>query len=390
MESDWSVPEKEVFRSIGEILDDNRRAVLATVVSIEGSAYRRPGAKMIIPEDGVGIGSITAGCLEDEVFELGRSVLEEGRPRVEQYDLMSDNDIWGLGLGCNGIIDVLLEPLDEDYRPAVEAFQERRPIAILKVLSSEDIDPDTRLTFDHQDGFQVQTGSLPDWLRDALQQPVKSLIEHGSSETVQVEGPSGETRVYIEGIAPPPELNILGSGPDVGPLAEVAGKNDFLVTVVGFRGGQDLEEMFPHADRHVTTTPAQLGQELRLDSRSYPVVMTHNYVDDRVALLELVESDVPYIGLMGPGERFENMLDDYSDPEEQKVLDALERIYTPIGLNLGGGSPYQIALSIVAEILTVHNDRQPMHLKEHEGPIHRRLSPSEQTEVEIGSPSPVN
>src|SRR6056297_1949731 len=123
-EQDWSVPETEVLTSIRTLLDEGREAVVATVVDVEGSAYRRPGAKMLVEEGGEGLGHITAGCLEDEVFELTAEVLAAGEPRIETYDLMNDDeDVWGLGVGCNGIIEILLEPLDESYRPAVEAFE---------------------------------------------------------------------------------------------------------------------------------------------------------------------------------------------------------------------------------------------------------------------------
>ncbi|MFT4946479.1 MAG: xanthine dehydrogenase accessory factor, partial [Natronomonas sp.] len=115
---DWSVPETEVMDAVGDAIDD-RRAVLATVVDVVGNAYRRPGAKMVIAEEGDGIGSITAGCLEDEVLAIAEDVIAEGRPRVEQFDLTGDDDVWGLGVGCNGVIDILLEPLEDSYRPVV-------------------------------------------------------------------------------------------------------------------------------------------------------------------------------------------------------------------------------------------------------------------------------
>ena len=127
-QSNWSVPETEVVQRIRDRLDADKTDVLATVVNVEGNAYRRPGAKMLLDEGGTGVGSITAGCLEDELVKVGREVRETGRPELVTYDLMEDDedDVWGMGVGCNGVIEVLLEPLTETYRPAVEAFFDGR------------------------------------------------------------------------------------------------------------------------------------------------------------------------------------------------------------------------------------------------------------------------
>lgn len=136
--NNWSVPETEVMRTIGEQLEADQPAALATIVDVEGNAYRRPGAKMLLTPDGEGVGSITAGCLEDDLIQVGKVVRKEDRPRIETYDLMEgEDDVWGLGVGCNGIIDVLVEPLDKGYQPAVEAFADGRDIASLTVLESD-------------------------------------------------------------------------------------------------------------------------------------------------------------------------------------------------------------------------------------------------------------
>ncbi|WP_216824727.1 XdhC family protein [Salinigranum rubrum] len=162
-DANWSVPETEVLTQARRLLESDRRGVLATVIRVEGSAYRRPGAKMVIPEDGVGVGHITAGCLEDEVQGLASDVLEAGEPRVEHYDLMpeaDDDDVWGLGVGCNGRIDILLEPLDETYRPAVDAFAEGYDVGVLTVTDGDHAgarayyDPRGE-TFDLGEGFDA-------------------------------------------------------------------------------------------------------------------------------------------------------------------------------------------------------------------------------------------
>lgn len=181
-----------------------------------------------------------------------------------------------------------------------------------------------------------------------------------------------EATVFIEGVQPPPRLVVLGSGHDVGPVVELGVKNGFRVEVVGFRGAIDLESRFPTADEHVSTAPAAVTEASEPDERTYAVVMTHNFVDDRLALEALLESDAPYIGMMGPRERFTELLEAINaDGETVSELD-LERVYAPIGVDLGAGSPYGIATSIISEVMAVHNDREPEHLTDREGPIHER------------------
>ncbi|PSQ19571.1 xanthine dehydrogenase [Halobacteriales archaeon QS_8_69_26] len=373
--SEWSVPESDVMAGALELLGEGREAVLATVVDIEGSAYRRPGAKMVITADGDGVGSITAGCLEDEVVAIAAEVRDSGEPRLETYDLMEDDDVWGLGVGCNGIIDILLEPLDESLRPALEAYEAGDPIGAVTVLSGDG--EGSRAHYRPGSGFEAPPGAdpLPDRVADAVEDVTRELVGRGKADTVEVETGEGTATVFVDGIAPPPELVVCGTGHDVGPVVELAKRADFRVTVVGFRGANATPERFPEADDVIATSPAQIAEayERGFDDDTYAAVMTHNFVDDRIAVDELLGTDAPYVGLMGPRERFEEMLEDFEDEGRTFRDEELDRVYTPAGLDLGGGAPYQIALSIVAEALAVHNDRDPRHLKEREGPIHERL-----------------
>lgn len=371
-EGDWSVPETDVLASIRELLDGGRSAVVATVVGVEGSAYRRPGAKMIVEEGGDGLGHITAGCLEDEVFELATEITEAGEPRIETYDLMEDeDDVWGLGVGCNGIIDILLEPLTEAYRPAVEAFDAGEPIGVITALSG---DAPLGAKAYYRNGTVEVGADFPDWLAEAVTDPAAQLVRDGGADTVHIETTAGAADVFIDGIRPAPNLVIFGSGHDIGPVVELGKKNDYRVTVVAYRGGVDLEDRFPEADTVTSTTPTQAGDVVEFDGDTYAVVMTHNFIDDRLTIEELVSTPAPYIGLMGPRERFDEMLEEFEAEGRTFTDDELAAVYTPIGLDLGGGSPYQIATSIISEILAVANDRDPKHLKEREGPIHDRTT----------------
>lgn len=389
--SNWSVPETEVLAAAREVLEADRPAALATVVDVRGSAYRRPGAKMIIPEDGGGIGSVTAGCLEEDVRSLATDVLAAREPRVETFDLMGDDDVWGLGVGCNGVIDILIEPLSEQYQPVLSAFAAGNNIAVCTVLDSNDQAQsaqdeavylgDRAYCEPAPATFDRVSGAWPDWLVQAVREPAETLASRGKAETVTVEREASDgsentehATVFIDGVAAPPELFVFGTGHDVEPVCELAKNADFRVTVVGFRGASATKDRFPAADRVVSTSPGRLREDLTFDENTYAVVMTHNFIDDRLTVDKLLSTNVPYIGLMGPRERFEEMQDDFAEEGKARTPDELQNLYTPAGLDLGGDTPYQIAHSIVSELLVVDNNRTPRHLKAREGPIHERVT----------------
>ena len=368
--NDWSVPETDLFDRLRTAIETDADAVIATVVAVEGSAYRRPGAKMLVDADRGGAGSITAGCLEDEVRALAVDVLDAGEPHVETWDLTGDDDVWGRGVGCNGVITVLLEPVDDSYAPVVAATGNGEDVGVATVVGG---DPPTgdRSVYRPGAGFD---GDLPAWLTDRLDAPLSALVDDGGSETVTVEADEGTAEVFLDGIRAPPDLVVFGSGHDVGPVVELAKLVDFRVTVVPFRGAQAGRERFPHADDVVSASPRDVADLREWDDDTYAVVMSHNFVDDRFTLAELLETPIPYIGLMGPRKRFEEMREEFAEEGVEFSREQLDRIYTPIGLNLGGDAPYQIAYSIVAELLAVANDRTPQHLDERAGPIHDRPS----------------
>ncbi len=375
----WSVPEIEIVQQIERRLDGETDDVLATLVRVEGNAYRRPGAKSLLGADGQGVGSITAGCLEDEIIAAASSVRETGCPELVTYDLLEDDeDVWGLGVGCNGMINVMLEPLSETYQPAVDAFTDGRDVAICTVLESGDGHPLSRGSrayyYPETDQLSTPTGDpATAWQSGDLTRLAARLATEGKASTLDIDHHGEPLSVFVDGVRAPKELVVFGTGHDVTPVTEFGAKAGFRVTVVGFRGALDLEARFPEADRTVTTSPARLDDDIGVGSRTYAVVMTHNFLDDRLTVETLLDASVPYIGLMGPHERFEKMLEAFEADGRTVDETDLETLYTPIGLDLGDGTPHGIAQSIIAEILAVSNDRTPRHLREREGHIHERV-----------------
>lgn len=374
--AEWSLSGPAVLRRMAEALDAGTSAAVATVVAVEGNAYRRPGAKMLLTADRTA-GSVTAGCLESEVEDIAAAVRRSGQPRVERFDL-TDDEQWGLGLGCNGVIDLLVEPLDDRFGPLLDGYRAGDDGLAVTVIGSDTPEVSVGERGYAPDGDLAAVESVPDWLCDAVGQQGREALDHGRARTVTVSGPEGgDCRVVLDPVLAPPSLYIFGSGVDVRPVTELATRAGFSVTVVPFRGGRAREEAFPLADEVVSASAPRLDESLAFDTDTYAVVMSHNAVDDRLALEALLETPVPYIGLMGPEDRFREIVDALA-AEGRPLTDAeLERVYTPIGLDLGGGEPYQIAVSIVSEVLAVHNGRAPGHLRDRGAPIHDRSGPTE-------------
>jgi len=371
-DNEWSAPEADVMASIRRGIDADETPVLATIVGVEGSAYRGPGAKMLVAGD-TGLGSITAGCLEEVMLDIAADVRAEGCPRVEQFDLTGDDDVWGLGVGCNGVIDVLLEPLDESLRPALDAYEGGQDSIVYTVVDADhSAAPIGERAVAVDD--DVMPADPPAWFGDDLVEAARECRRTGDSERVECPRPGGRVAVFVDHVTPPADLVVFGTGHDVRPVIELARRVDFRVTVAGFRGAAATADRFPAADAVRSLSPAQIRSELDLGPDTYTVVMTHNFVDDAIAVGELLDSDVPYVGLMGPAERFEEIAEEWRNEGHEPSAAELDRLYTPVGLDLGGGTPYQIANSIVAELLAVRYGRTPTHLRSDEG-LERRLQP---------------
>lgn len=367
--STWNVPESDIVGAIGDHLETEQPAVLATIVRVAGSAYRRPGTKMLLPDSGDGLGSVTAGCVEAELTARAQDVLDSDSARIERFDLTSDDDVWGLGIGCNGVIDILLEPLTSAYRPLVDAFEAGEPISLVTVFDDVDSASITaRGWYQPELGLTTVTGTVSDDLSTQIMPALETATAQGTAETLTID----DMDVFIDGNRPPPRLLVFGHGHDVAPVVDLAKQNGFRVDVVSFRGGKGGADRFPDADRVRTTSPGALTETVAFDSNTYVVIMSHNFVDDRLVFEAVLETPVPYIGLLGPRKRFDDLLADCDDTLELTQADA-DRIYTPIGVDLGSETPYQIAHSIVAELLAVHNDREVTHLRERDGPIHDRV-----------------
>lgn len=377
--SDWSAPETEVLDAIVSGITD-QQAVLATVVAVDGSAYRRPGAKMVITEDSGGVGAVTAGCLKNQILTLVKQVLTDGKPRIKRFDLTGNDDGWGLGVGCNGVVDILLEPLNPGYQPVAEAHENGDDIAVLTMLDGGETDikqgdhafarPTAAANYRNL-SFETTATDWPDELLATLTEPTAELLAVNTSDSVTTNWNGKTIEVFVDSVCAPPELVVCGSGHDIDPVIELAKRVGFKVSVVTFRGAID-DARFSAADRVHTTVPSDIRGCLTFDTDTYVVLMSHNFIDDRLSLDELLATPVEYIGMVGSRGRFEEMQDAFAAEGRQFSADERDRIYTPAGLDLGGGTPFHIAQSIVAEVTAIHHGRDPQHLTDRTGSIHER------------------
>jgi xanthine/CO dehydrogenase XdhC/CoxF family maturation factor len=330
-------------------------------VRIEGSAYRRPGAKLLIEEGGASLGGISGGCLEEDVREVGREVLRSGKPRLRHYDTgTEDTRVWGLGLGCNGRVDVFVQPVAtewdrEVWRRIRDRLREDTPFAVATVVAGPGAG--AVLAVGEPAGM---AGTLGD---RALDEETGRLagraLAAGESRVVELDG----RRLFVEVLLPPPCLLVCGAGDDAIPLVASAVTVGFRVAVADHRSAFVSPERFPGARGLFVRRPEEDLRNLPLGPRTYAVVMTHSLKHDREWLRRLLETDVPYIGVLGPRARAEKMLDDVG-------VASGERVYGPVGLDLGAEGAEQVAVSIVAEVLAVASRREPRHLRGKQVAVH--------------------
>jgi xanthine/CO dehydrogenase XdhC/CoxF family maturation factor len=367
----------DVLRAIESLSAEGRRMALATIVAVRGSTYRRPGARLLVPEEGAPIGNISGGCLEGDVADMAKLVMEEGRARLAGWDLTADDDtVWGLGLGCNGAIEVFIEPADRAAEVAGVlrmALEDERPICLVTALESPDhsrVEPGSRLVVRPDGGIE---GSLGDPATDAAAATAaREQLDEQRSEIRDLAG----VRAFVEVLEPPLRLVVCGAGHDAIPLVRAASGLGWNAVVVDDREMFLTKDRFPDAVAFVhVEQPEQVAKAASIDERTAAVVMTHNFLRDKEYVRSLLGSPVGYLGMLGPAARTERLLMELRDEGVPIGEEDRARIHGPAGLDLGAEGPEEIAGSIVAEIVAVKRQRGGGFLKDRPGPIHDRPRP---------------
>jgi xanthine/CO dehydrogenase XdhC/CoxF family maturation factor len=376
-----------------------KRCALATVVSVEGSSYRRPGARMLVREGGATTGTISAGCLESDVIEHAKRVIKAGEAMLVEYDTASTSDetAWGLGLGCNGLVRVLVEPLAsrslyvEALRRSCEARADAASVSVATVYqrtlsesatAAPGIEIGGRLLINEEGDFTHE--KLSDHVAAMLESEVRALsrasVTH-DARTYDVDG--GAVKVFIETLLPPVQLVVFGAGHDAVSVVELARGLGWQTEVVDPQARLVSRSRFAMADRVTLARPEDVGAQVQITPRTLTLLMSHNYSHDLALLRFLLASPARYIGVMGPRKRTERMLSELAVNDNTCRLEetGLARLYSPAGLDIGANAPAEIALSIVAEMRAVLAGRRGGSLRERRGSIHS--SPGEGERVPL-------
>jgi xanthine/CO dehydrogenase XdhC/CoxF family maturation factor len=380
---------KALVEAFDEATIRGERCALATVVSVEGSSYRRPGARMLVREDGTSTGTISAGCLEADVIEHAKSVIKAGAAKLVKYDTASTSDemAWGLGLGCNGIVRALVEPLTpaspyvEALRRSCEANRGGAPVVVATVFQhipsgqhilsgAARVAIGARLFIDEDD--EVIRENLSDEMASLIERDVRLTGPAESSGARVYEFAGGSMEVLVETVLPPVQLMVFGAGHDALPIVELARGLGWQTEVVDPQARPVSLSRFAVADKVTLARPEEVGSRLKVTPRTMTLLMSHNYANDLELLKFLFASPARYIGVMGPRDRTERMLSELAANEETFRLDEtdLARLHAPVGLDIGANASAEIAVSIIAEMRAVLDSRRGGMLRERRGSIH--------------------
>ena len=341
---------------------EGARAALATVVRVRGSAYRHEGAKLAVSADGRSAGNVSGGCLEQDVREVALQVIRSGMPELRSYCSGADEiAAWDLGVGCEGQVDVYVEPADARPRER-ELLDGRTPFAVATLIGMRDARWGMRLIVTSASA-EGDLGSAD--LNTRVTAKARELLETGESGIHEIGGRS----IFFDVLIPPPQLVVLGAGDDARPLVRFAAEVGFRVVVVDRRAGMLTRERFPGAAALLRSTGEELDAAAPLDGECYAVVMNHNFADDQAYLRALLKTPVSYIGMLGPRQRTDRMLHNLA--AEGPVDEG--RVYGPVGLDIGTDGAEQVALAVLAEVLAARSGRRARSLRERHAPIHAPL-----------------
>ena len=373
------------MREISAIIEklknlDGEKVVLATVVDVRGSSYRLPGAKMLIGESGETVGTVSGGCLEADVLERAKKVLKDGKAQIFRYDTTENEDsVFSLNMGCRGIIRILLEPVeDENFILNIfeNSFENRKNHSIITLISAdsdENLQIGGKIIYDEAERFYFE--NIPEFLQsnEQLSEDCKEFYEgENFADIKEYETKFGKFEFFFEKIKSPNNLLIFGAGADAVPLAELAERLSWKVSVADHRSAFLTAERFPQAERILLKNIKDFPTELFQKQQTAAVIMTHNYQRDFEILPVVLRSNVFYAGILGPRRRIDNLLEELAESGEQFSEKILEKLYAPVGLDIGADTPEVIALSILAEIQSVSANRAGGFLRKRSGSIYGR------------------
>lgn len=357
--------------------DNKRQAAIATVVKVKGSSYRSPGARMYITDDGKWVGSISGGCLEGDALRKARQVMMEKKAMTVTYDTREEsNQNLGISLGCNGVIDVLIEPIVSENDP-IEVFEKciaaNQPVAIATIVRGNGTGEKLLMT----NGAAIDEFSNGALANDVTPM-LKRVFDSKKSETINLSCNGEVFEVFLELIQPSVSLILFGGGFDARPVSQLAKNLGWEVQVTDECVAHIAPIFFPQADKLSLCQREFIDRDFNITPYTACVLMSHNYEYDRDVLRKLINTTAPYIGVLGPRKRFEKMMAEFKNTGIELSSEQLQRIHSPIGLDIGAEAADEIAISIIAEIQSKFTNRTGGFLKHNPGSIHQREPNSDQ------------
>jgi xanthine dehydrogenase accessory factor len=372
---------RSIVEQFNSIADAGETAVLATVIDVRGSSYRLPGARMLIDAEGNTHGTVSGGCLEADLMVRAKRVRDTEAAEVFVYDTsINDDSVFGLNMGCRGVVRILLEPAEPKLFQFLHHRLNSQTGGVVATVVRADLESDrdlkvgARLMIDEAD--TVASGLSAD-LQTVLVRDCLAALENRSSslETYKF----GEA--FIEYIAPPVPLIVFGAGHDTVPLIRFAKELGWHVTLVDHRPAAAGREEFSIADGIIVARPREAASRITIDAETCAVLMTHNYTLDLELAEFLLRSPARYVGMLGPRSRADRLLQDLSRIGIDLTNQEVARVYAPIGIDIGAETPEEIALSIIAEIRAVLGGRPAGMLRERTGSIHGGVDDDESFSV---------
>ena len=370
---------QNIIAAYDKALSEGKRTALATVVHLEGSSYRRPGARMLITEDGQLTGAISGGCLEGDALQKSQMVIAQQKSRIVTYDTTDEtDDTLGVGLGCNGIINILIEPLQpgnpnnqvEFLKKVVSKRQRAVLVTLFDLDSQRGTQPGTCLLLNESD--EVFSTSADPKLDDTLKEDARLVMQDKKSAFKKYISEGISLTAFIEYIKPAISLVVIGAGNDVMPLIDMADILGWETRVFDGRSSYARPERFAKACQVIVSKPEAVLNQIEIDEQTVFALMTHNYKYDYAMLKALITKNVVYVGVLGPRKKLERMIEELNNEGIQLSGEQLSTIHGPAGLDIAAETAEEIALSIIAEIKAILNGKEGRPLKAKPGSIHGR------------------
>lgn len=355
---------REILADLDRWQEENEEIALATLAVVRGSAPRLPGARLCLTRSGKMAGSVSGGCVENDVLERAIQVLDSGQPVLATYGIADELGLQ-VGLSCGGSIDVLIEPFvpTDAWHTLRQAVQEQRPAALAIGLA-----PASLLGRKMTVGEDASVGSVDASLDEQVVAEARRLLPEGGTRLLTLPWRGEEATIFVEAFPPPLRLFIIGGTHTAVPLCRMATELGFRVTVIDARSMFAVDERFPDAAEVVRAWPDEVLAKTTLDAYSYLVILTHDPKFDLPTLVQALRSDARYIGAMGSRATHEARK---AQLRQQGFSEAdLARIRAPIGLDIGSRTPEEIAVAILAEMLAVRRGKAGGALAAREASVH--------------------